>query len=55
VIDVHHIYYDILHIHLDHPRHDAHDDDGKYDYEPWQERIATYLQELFLYEILEHN
>ena len=53
VVNVNHIYHDVLHFHLHHPRHDTHDHDGEHDDEFRKKRIAAYLQELFLYEIFQ--
>ena len=45
---------DVLHLLIHHPWDDAHHHDGKQEDEARQERVAPYLQELFLEEIFQH-
>ena len=52
-VQVHHIDTDVLHLHIHHPRHDAHDHDGEDKDQFGQKRVAANLQKLFLYEIRE--
>ena len=47
MVYVHHIYADVLHLLVHHPRHDTHDHDGEYEDNLRHERVAAYLQELF--------
>ena len=49
VID--HIDHNILHFHIHHPRRNAHNHDGKHEYEFGQKRITANLQELLSYEM----
>ena len=43
-----HLHTDVLHLHVHHPRHDAHNQHREHHDEPWQKRVAAYLQELLL-------
>ena len=52
MVVVNHLDGDVFNLHVHHPRHHTHNHDGKYHDEAQNERVATYLQELFLNEVL---
>ena len=50
---VHYVDHHVFHLHVHHPRHDAHHHDGEKQNQPRDERVATDLNELFSEQMLQ--